>query len=165
MWLPSTPSTKGGPHPRVSSPEPLRSTLMTSAPRSASTCPAQGPARMRANSRTRRPARGFAMEFSLSFSCFARAAPAAAPLYLEARIEIVPQTVAEQIEGEHGEADRDTREEDHPGRLPVEVGGIAREHQPPGGGRLGHAEAEERQRGLRQDSLRDEGGQHDEVGR
>src|SRR5262249_9555409 len=59
IWLPSAPSTKGGPHPRVSSPAPLRSTLITSAPRSASTCPAQGPARIRASSRTRRPSNGF----------------------------------------------------------------------------------------------------------
>jgi hypothetical protein len=41
------------------------------------------------------------MDFSLSFSWVARAAPDAAPLYLEARIEIVPQAVAEQVEGEY----------------------------------------------------------------
>src|ERR1700679_1756961 len=50
---------KGGPQPRVSSPAPGRSTLMTSAPRSASVWPAQGPARMRASSRTFRPSSGF----------------------------------------------------------------------------------------------------------
>src|SRR5215471_8401303 len=59
MWSPSAPSTKGGPQPRVSSPDPARSTLITSAPRSASTCPAQGPARIRASSRTRKPVNGF----------------------------------------------------------------------------------------------------------
>src|SRR5262252_5634355 len=59
MWFPSAPSTKGGPQPRVSSPDPARSTLITSAPRSASTCPAQGPARIRASSRTRKPVNGF----------------------------------------------------------------------------------------------------------
>src|SRR5580765_5004511 len=48
----------GGPQARVSSPVLQRSTLMTSAPRSASTCPAQGPARMRASSKTRTPANG-----------------------------------------------------------------------------------------------------------
>src|SRR6186713_1383696 len=58
MWLPSAPSTKGGPQLRVSSPDPLRSTLMTSAPRSASSCPAHGPARMRASSMTRTPFSG-----------------------------------------------------------------------------------------------------------
>ena len=48
----------GGPQARVSSPVFERSTLITSAPRSASTCPAHGPARMRANSSTRTPANG-----------------------------------------------------------------------------------------------------------
>ena len=37
---------------------PSRSTLMTSAPRSARICPAQGPAKMRASSSTRSPASG-----------------------------------------------------------------------------------------------------------
>src|SRR5207249_6106645 len=50
--------TKGGPHLRVSSPPSGLSTLMTSAPRSASNCPAQGPARMRASSITRMPFSG-----------------------------------------------------------------------------------------------------------
>src|SRR5262245_39271239 len=54
----------GGPHARVSSPAPARSTLITSAPRSASSCPAQGPARMRASSTTRRPASGPGMSDS-----------------------------------------------------------------------------------------------------
>src|SRR6187455_2921981 len=49
---------KGGPQARVSSPVLLRSTLMTSAPRSARIWPAHGPARMRASSRTRRPVNG-----------------------------------------------------------------------------------------------------------
>src|SRR6266568_8958621 len=44
---------KGGPQLRVSSPDPGRSTLMTSAPRSARFCDAQGPARTRERSRTR----------------------------------------------------------------------------------------------------------------
>src|SRR3954465_7783364 len=48
----------GGPRRRGSSPAPGRSTLMTSAPRSASVCPAQGPAKMRASSSTRTPASG-----------------------------------------------------------------------------------------------------------
>src|SRR5262249_14151934 len=41
------------PHPRVSSPAPARSTLITSAPSSARIWPAHGPARMRASSSTR----------------------------------------------------------------------------------------------------------------
>src|SRR6476660_3206382 len=49
---------KGGPQARVSSPALERSTLITSAPRSASTWPAHGPARMRASSSTRTPANG-----------------------------------------------------------------------------------------------------------
>src|ERR1044072_1955527 len=48
----------GGPQARVSSPVLERSTLITSAPRSASTWPAHGPARMRASSSTRTPANG-----------------------------------------------------------------------------------------------------------
>src|SRR5436305_1371399 len=48
----------GGPQARVSSPVLERSTLITSAPRSASTWPAHGPARMRASSTTRRPDNG-----------------------------------------------------------------------------------------------------------
>src|ERR1044072_1447211 len=48
----------GGPQARVSSPVLERSTLITSAPRSASTWPAHGPARIRANSNTRTPANG-----------------------------------------------------------------------------------------------------------
>src|SRR5262249_6609338 len=73
MWFPSAPSTKGGPQPRVSSPDPARSTLITSAPRSASTCPAQGPARMRASSRTRKPVNGFViLRLYLSCGAFTR---------------------------------------------------------------------------------------------
>src|SRR5262245_23525826 len=69
---------------------------------------------------------------------------------LEAWIEIVAQAVAEQVEGEHREADGGAREQDHPRRLAIEVGGVAREHQAPGRGRLGHAEPEKGERGLQQ---------------
>src|SRR5256885_13314061 len=44
---------KGGPQLRVSSPDPGRSILSTSAPRSARFCDAHGPARTRERSRTR----------------------------------------------------------------------------------------------------------------
>src|SRR5215831_9229255 len=64
MGLPSAPITNGGPHPRVSSPAPARSTLITSAPRSPRIWPAQGPASTRANSRTRKPASGPAITSS-----------------------------------------------------------------------------------------------------
>ena len=49
---------KGGPQPRVSSPVPGRSTLITSAPRSANVCVAIGPASTRVRSRTRIPCNG-----------------------------------------------------------------------------------------------------------
>ena len=48
----------GGPQRRVSSPVPGRSTLITSAPRSARIIVASGPARIRVRSRTRTPASG-----------------------------------------------------------------------------------------------------------
>src|SRR3546814_228318 len=58
-FSPPAPVTKGGPHSRVSSPAPGRSTLTTSAPRSASNCPHHGPASTRASSTTRMPSSGF----------------------------------------------------------------------------------------------------------
>src|SRR3954447_19013360 len=54
---PSSP-TKGGPQPRVSSPRPGASTLMTRAPWSASIIDAWGPARARDRSTTRTSERG-----------------------------------------------------------------------------------------------------------
>src|ERR1700744_3729517 len=48
----------GGPKPRVSSPAPGRSILITSAPRSASICTQVGPASTRVRSNTRRPFSG-----------------------------------------------------------------------------------------------------------
>ncbi len=51
-------SVHGGPHERVSSPLPGRSTLTTRAPRSASVAVAYGPASTRLKSATRRPSRG-----------------------------------------------------------------------------------------------------------
>ena len=67
---PSLSSMNGGPQPRVSSPAPGRSTLITSAPRSASVWPAQGPARMRASSSTRTPASGPFCGPDMSMSSF-----------------------------------------------------------------------------------------------
>src|SRR6185436_13233655 len=51
--LPAPSFRNGGPQPRVSSPAPGRSTLITSAPRSPRFCAAQGPARTRDRSSTR----------------------------------------------------------------------------------------------------------------
>src|SRR5919204_3177745 len=53
----ASPPAYGGPQVRVSSPSPGRSTLTTSAPRSASTIVAYGPARTRERSTTRTPSR------------------------------------------------------------------------------------------------------------
>ena len=52
------PPLNGGPQERVSSPAPGRSTLITSAPRSASSMVAYGPERIRVKSSTRIPASG-----------------------------------------------------------------------------------------------------------
>src|SRR6267378_793125 len=60
---PSLSFTQGGPKARESSPEPGRSTLITSAPRSARFCPAQGPASTRERSRTRMCESGPVMSF------------------------------------------------------------------------------------------------------
>src|ERR1700722_18382709 len=60
----------GGPHARVSSPSGL-STLMTSAPRSASVCPVVGPAKTRASSTTRTPERAAVIAEDPAF-CHAR---------------------------------------------------------------------------------------------
>src|SRR5581483_6137829 len=65
----------------------------------------------------------------------AAAMPPSPPLQLEPGVEPVAQAVAEQVEGEHGQADRDAGEQDHPRRLAIEVGGIAAQHQAPGRGR------------------------------
>src|SRR5919204_5246388 len=54
----ASPPANGGPHARVSSPSPGRSTLTTSAPRSASTIVAYGPASTRDRSTTRSPTSG-----------------------------------------------------------------------------------------------------------
>src|SRR6185437_1299784 len=51
-------ASNGGPHPRVSSPAPRRSTLMTLAPRSPSIMVQSGPARTRVKSSTWSPASG-----------------------------------------------------------------------------------------------------------
>ena len=65
------------------------------------------------------------------------------------RVEDVAQGVAEQVGAEHHEADGDAGEDHQPGRRAHVLGRRLRQHAAPGGMRLGHAEAEERQRRLR----------------
>src|SRR6476659_8324903 len=59
----------GEPQPRVSSPVPGISILMTSAPMSPSIIVQYGPARARVRSRTRLPSRGPAIEHSRNAEC------------------------------------------------------------------------------------------------
>src|SRR6476469_784514 len=65
-WRASGSPTNGGPQPRVSSPLPGASTLITRAPRSPSIWVACGPARARVRSTTRRSERGPVMRGSPS---------------------------------------------------------------------------------------------------
>src|SRR2546428_6954251 len=58
-------------------------------------------------------------------------------------VERVAQRIAEQIEGEDGEADREPGEDRHPRRRLGELDGGAAEHQAPRRRRLRHAQAEE----------------------
>ena len=71
----------------------------------------------------------------------------------QARVERVAQRVAEEVESEYAEADREAREDRHPGRGFGELHRGAAQHQSPGRGRLLHAQAEEGERGLEQDRL------------
>ena len=70
----------------------------------------------------------------------------------EARIERVAERVAEQVRAEDREADRDAREQHELRRLLRVLRRRDREHAAPRGIRLGHAEAEERQRRPRRGS-------------
>src|SRR5262245_1616844 len=69
----------------------------------------------------------------------------------QARIERVTERVPEQVRAEHGEADRQPREEHEPGGLLRVLGRRHRQHATPRRVRLGHAHAEERERGLHED--------------
>src|SRR5438093_2649491 len=62
------PCTKGGPHPRASSPPTGRSTLMTSAPKSARIPPANGPARLSPTSTTLTPDKGMCSSMALALA-------------------------------------------------------------------------------------------------
>src|ERR1051326_4265420 len=81
----------------------------------------------------------------------------------QARIERVAQGVTEQVRAEDGEADRDPGEQDEVRRLLGVLRGGDREHPAPRRIRLGHAEPEERQRGLDENGAAElRGREHDE---
>src|SRR5688572_28276672 len=63
----------------------------------------------------------------------------------EARVERVAQRVAEEVEAEHRERDRDPRRDGEPRRALEELHAGPAEHEAPGGHGLGDAEAEERE--------------------
>src|SRR5688572_2154479 len=71
----------------------------------------------------------------------------------EAGIERIAQRVADQVEGEDGEADGQSGEDGQPRRALGELEAAAAQHQPPRGRRLGDAEAEEAERRFEQDGL------------
>src|ERR1700682_4707915 len=71
----------------------------------------------------------------------------------ELRIERIPQRIAEEVEGEDGQADRDAWEDAHPRRGLGNLDGRAPQHQSPGRRGLLDAQAQKGQRGLEQDRL------------
>src|SRR5690242_11535487 len=92
----------GGAKPRVSSPAPGRSILITSAPRSASICAQVGPARTRVRSNTRRPRSG-PVGWFIDLSCAPRHQQVAFPtavLYLA--LSAAPRTGSIRSEGDFG---------------------------------------------------------------
>src|SRR5579885_2450398 len=78
----------------------------------------------------------------------------------ETRVEDVAQPVAEEVEAEDGEHDREPREDSHPDVGVDEAAGVG-EHVPPGGFRRLGAEAEEAERRLGEDRLREVDGYED----
>src|SRR2546430_17526734 len=70
-------------------------------------------------------------------------------------IERVLHGIANEVEGEHGQERRQAREEHVPPSLREDGGGIGDQLAPASGWRL-NADAEERERGLVEDHLRDE---------
>src|SRR5687767_5520798 len=79
---------------------------------------------------------------SISSACRRRIPPLRRP---EARVERVAQRVAEEVEAEHRERDRDPRRDGEPRRALEELHAGPAEHEAPGGHGLGDAEAEERE--------------------
>src|SRR3989442_471239 len=86
---------------------------------------------------------------------------ACAPHLLDAGIERVPDGVADQVEGDHREHERDAREQREPGRLPQHQPPVV-DHVAPRRGGLGDAEAEEAEHRLGQDGRRDQQGAEDD---
>src|SRR5215510_4060321 len=81
------------------------------------------------------------------------------------RVERVAQRVAEEVEREYRQADREPGEDGHPGRRLRKLHRRAPQHEPPRCRRLLHAETEEGQRRLEENRLAEEGGEKDEVRR
>src|SRR5580693_3867179 len=111
------------------------------------------------------------------FSFLARPYPPFSPPYpplarppsplpaLQPGLERVPQRVADEVERDAGQDDRDARRVDQPPVVlaALQVGQAARQHVPPVGRRRLHAEPEEAQPGQDQDRVRDrERGLHDD---
>src|SRR5207249_9242575 len=83
----------------------------------------------------------------------------------ELRIPRIPESITEQVEAEHRQADRQTGKDRQPGRLLHERPARARQHQSPRRrGRLG-ADAEERERRLDQDRVAEPDRRDHEDGR
>jgi len=90
------------------------------------------------------------------------AAASAPEVGRDADLEAIAHALAEQVEGENGEHDREPGKEREVGCHEDEGAGVV-QHRPPGGGRRLHAEAEEAQRGLGDDGPgHAEGGLHDQ---
>src|SRR5207247_2091629 len=80
---------------------------------------------------------------------------------LRTRVERVPETVAEDVQRQYGQDDRDPGYERQPGRGHDPILTL-RDQDPPGGVRRLDASAEERQPGLREDVGRDDQREEDE---
>src|ERR1700730_11943546 len=63
------------------------------------------------------------------------------------RIDDVAQSIAEQVEAEHGDHERVAGKERYPPFARDHEGGAFRHHDPPFGGRRTHAQADEREAG------------------
>src|SRR5690348_15342447 len=83
---------------------------------------------------------------------------------LQARIECVPDCVAEDVRRQHRDEDHDAGEEDQPGRV-VEVALGVREHVAPARGRRLDAESEKVERRLDEDDLADAQARRDDQHR
>src|SRR4030095_8349036 len=80
-------------------------------------------------------------------------------------VERVAHRIPEEIEREDGEADREPREDGHPGRGLREFDRRPPPHEPPRRRRLLPPPPHETQRGFEEDRLAQEGGEEDQVRR